>query len=377
VTGPVLTDFRPLIPKHRMEQEQFRTNIFEVLDGREGVDTETLRAALQRYIVSPKYIEGRNLEFLSRYSGGPALADNEDTSAMALDERMAIYQEAARSAFRRLFDPDEDPPDDLIHVTCTGYESPSPAQRIVAEHAWPTMVTHAYHMGCAASLPSIRMAAGFLASGDLYGGKRRVDLVHTELVSAHSIAPEALVDPEVLILRSLFADGIIRYSMLAPGELAAGERGLRIRAFLERIVPGTEPDMTWKLKPDRFIMTLSPKVPFVLAKHIESFTEELFERAGLSFAEEKDRMVFAIHPGGPRIVDLLQRRLGLRDDQVRWSREVLRDHGNMSSATLPHIWGRIVADPSVPVGTPVMAIGFGPGLGAHGVLTELVAGDAE
>jgi len=56
--------------------------------------------------------------------------------------------------------------------------------------------------------------------------------------------------------------------------------------------------------------------------------------------------------------------------QVRTSREVLRDHGNMSSATLPHVWMRLAGDPQVAPGTLIPSLAFGPGLTVAGVLLE-------
>jgi predicted naringenin-chalcone synthase len=119
-------------------------------------------------------------------------------------------------------------------------------------------------------------------------------------------------------------------------------------------------------------MTLSNRVPFAIAEHIEAFARVIVGRAGRDFDEWRDDMVFAIHPGGPKIVDLVQKFLGLADWQVRHSREVLLEHGNMSSATVPHIWKRILSDRSIGEGTLVLGVGFGPGLGAHGMLGEKV-----
>lgn len=70
--------------------------------------------------------------------------------------------------------------------------------------------------------------------------------------------------------------------------------------------------------------------------------------------------VFAVHPGGPRVIDAVKEALGLSEEQVGFSRDVLRRHGNMSSATLPHVWAGMLEE--LPVGTPVVSLAFGPGL---------------
>jgi predicted naringenin-chalcone synthase len=78
--------------------------------------------------------------------------------------------------------------------------------------------------------------------------------------------------------------------------------------------------------------------------------------------------VFAVHPGGPKIIDRVRQVLELTDVQVQTSRDVLFDHGNMSSATLPHIWMRLAADEGVAPGTLVASLAFGPGLTVCGGL---------
>ena len=130
--------------------------------------------------------------------------------------RSRVFAEVVNAYFEQEFATVERAPSELIHVTCTGYLSPSGAQRLVANKGWgaSTQVTHAYHMGCYAAFPAILIAAGHL--GVPLGlrpedGERRVDIVHTELCTLH-------LDPsdhaaEQIVVQSLFADGFIRYSM--------------------------------------------------------------------------------------------------------------------------------------------------------------------
>ncbi len=77
-----------------------------------------------------------------------------------------------------------------------------------------------------------------------------------------------------------------------------------------------------------------------------------------------------MHPGGPRIIDRVREVLELTDAQVQTSRDVLFDCGNMSSATLPHIWQRLLEDRAVARGTPIVSLAFGPGLTMCGALLE-------
>jgi predicted naringenin-chalcone synthase len=213
-------------------------------------------------------------------------------------------------------------------------------------------------MGCYAALPALRIAAGFVASGS-----QRVDIVHTELCTLH-------LDPsdhrlEQLVVQSLFADGLIRYSLIDDDDAP----GLVPLATREAVIPDSAGSMRWVPSEWGMQMTLACDVPDRIAAALRGFVTELYRRGGYGIDAIK-HSVFAVHPGGPKIIDRVGAVLELEPAQVRTSREVLRDHGNMSSATLPHIWMRLAADPRVPSGTLIPSLAFGPGLTVAGVLLE-------
>jgi predicted naringenin-chalcone synthase len=115
-------------------------------------------------------------------------------------------------------------------------------------------------------------------------------------------------------------------------------------------------------------MTLARDVPDRIAAALRPFVADLFRKAELDLAENLTRTVFAVHPGGPKIIDRVRDVLELSDAQVRTSRDVLFDYGNMSSATLPHVWMRLLATDAVKAGTLILSLAFGPGLTVCGGL---------
>ena len=275
-------------------------------------------------------------------------------------ERSRFYLETTSEDFQRFYEGDS-APDTLIHVTCTGYVSPSGAQRLVSDRGWGvgTRVLHAYHMGCYASLPALRIAAGLVATGST-----RTDLVHTELCTLHLDPLQH--SPEELVVQTLFADGMIRYSA-GPLEATSGS-GLIVRALHEEIIPGTEGEMGWMVSDFGMLMMLSRHVPDHIRAHLGPFLERLAAKAGLKLEMLMQEAQFAIHPGGPRIIDEIAGHLGLRPAQVAASNAVLLDCGNMSSATLPHIWKAMLEDPALPSGSWIVAMAFGPGLTVSGAI---------
>ncbi|MFV5695748.1 3-oxoacyl-[acyl-carrier-protein] synthase III C-terminal domain-containing protein [Flavobacterium sp. LB3P122] len=262
-------------------------------------------------------------------------------------------------------------PENLIHVTCSGYSSPSVAQEAVIERDWETVqVTHSYHMGCYGAFPAIRTGRSLLCSSDTRG---RVDIVHTELLSAHLNLVE--FSNSNTMICSLFADGFIGYSLFDEESYMQDDsfeekKGLRIIAAHEVIIPDSLEDMSWDLGEYNFLMTLSKRVPVFIRKNIKPFLTTLCKKGHVDLDEEKANMHFAIHPGGPKIIDYVIDAVGLSKDQGFWSYEILRRMGNMSSATIPHIFNEIVNDPNIKSGTKVVAMAFGPGLTATGLLLE-------
>jgi predicted naringenin-chalcone synthase len=276
-----------------------------------------------------------------------------DPRGQGTAERNALFAEVVDDYFENSYR-DALAPADLIHVTCTGYVSPSGAQKLVAARGWggQTRVAHAYHMGCYAAFPALRIGAGFLEDDT------RVDIAHTEICTVHLDPSDHT--PEQLVVQSLFADGFIRYS------LRAGGPGLEVLAQDEAIIPDSGELMGWVVGDHSMQMTLGREVPDRIGGPLSGFVAGLYARAAIEPSVEGS--IFAIHPGGPRIIDQVAEVLGLRDDQVAASRAILREHGNMSSATLPHVWKRLLEDPAVAVGMPIVSMGFGPGLTIAGGL---------
>jgi predicted naringenin-chalcone synthase len=188
--------------------------------------------------------------------------------------------------------------------------------------------------------------------------------VHTELCTLHF--DPSVHTPEQLVVQSLFADGSIRYTVSSDGE--GDGPGLHVLGLHEVLSAGSEDAMQWVLGDHGMRMTLSRDIPDHIARTIRPFVGALFARAGLDFTNERRRSVFAIHPGGPKIIDAVRDALELEEAQVASARRVLNRFGNMSSATVPHIWHALLEDPACAPGTLVASFAFGPGLTVCGAL---------
>lgn len=286
-------------------------------------------------------------------------------SGVDIEQRNIFFAKRAEDIFTQFYEADSAKPNHLVHVTCTGYISPSAPQQLVANRGWSgdVGVTHAYHMGCYAALPAIRLAAALANQLD------RVDIIHTEMCTIHM--NPALHSPEQMVVQSLFADGHIKYSVTE--KLPAGEKiGLRLLCLREWILPNSGQDMTWIPAANGMQMTLSREVPSKITSVLRDCFFEMMKHAGLNSQEVLKNGVFAIHPGGPKIISAVEKCLELLPNQTKQSHEVLRTRGNMSSATLPHIW-ELILKSNPKAGTKIISFAFGPGLTIFASTFEVVS----
>jgi predicted naringenin-chalcone synthase len=125
----------------------------------------------------------------------------------------------------------------------------------------------------------------------------------------------------------------------------------------------TADHMTWDVTDAGFRMGLSPQVPQVLRTHVGDLVDSLLARHGLKRSEVDG---WAVHPGGPRILNVVEHELGLPPEALYASRQTLAEHGNCSSPTTLLILDRLRRSPRPP-GWVVM-LAFGPGLTLYAAL---------
>ncbi len=364
----ILSDFKILRPPHETAQEDCLNWLVEAHTKAEKSSfREEISEKLWKVGCKPEHIQKRGHvidDYLhTDWEKMEIYRLNEHPSGKDLSVRSRVYAGHTDKIFEDYYPEKSSPPDDLIHVSCTGYVSPSGAQKIVSKKNWGknTTVTHAYHMGCYASIPAIRMAEGFLASNP---EKKRADIVHTEICSLHVNPANHNLDQ--LVSQSLFADGFIKYSM----QKETDKPHIKVLASAEEIIPNSIKSMSWDVMSWGFEMTLQKEVPVLISRALLPFLETLSRKANISSQDLLKNALFAVHPGGPKILFYVQKALGLSDTQMKYSYEILKNYGNMSSATLPHIWERILHDKEIPKGTKIVSLAFGPGLNTAGAIME-------
>ena len=294
------------------------------------------------------------------HAGDGQAADAHDWFHAPLDARMEVFAETALAVARQAFEADAQAPDALVQVSCTGYDSPNALQHVVADKGWaagaagPRLLSVG-HMGCYAAVPVAAMVADMVSARAARGSaSARASVLLVELCTLHHYP--ATTDVEQIVQQCLFADGAARLDVSAE---APDAPHFALLDHAEALLPDTLGEMTWRTASPAFRMTLSRDVPTHIRESVAPFMRALLERNGLAV---EDVAAFAVHPGGPRVIESTAEALGLPDEAVAHSQAVLRERGNMSSTTLPHIWARMLADDALPDGALVASVAFGPGL---------------
>jgi alkylresorcinol/alkylpyrone synthase len=283
----------------------------------------------------------------------------EDASDWSTRKRMERYQaeslplgkEAVAGALARAgLDPAEI---GLFAVcSCTGYATPGLDILLARDLGMAATTQRLFvgHMGCYAALPGLGAASDFVAARG-----RPALLLCTELTSLHIQPPTT--DPQQIVAHALFSDAA------AAAVLLPGSGGYAVAEVTSLTDTSTADHMTWTVTDRGFRMSLSPRVPDVLAKYVGGLVRELLGRHGLT-VDDVDG--WAVHPGGPRILTVVQNEFGLADAELAVSRGVLAQHGNCSSPTLLLILDEFQQAPEPP--RTVVAMAFGPGLTLYAAL---------
>lgn len=239
----------------------------------------------------------------------------------------------------------------LVTVSCTGFAAPGVDLALIAGLGLnPTVQrTHIGFMGCHGALNGLRVANGFASSDSA----ARVLLCAVELCSLHYYYGSAA---DKLVANAIFADGAAAVvGMAAPADWSLTVSG-------SYLIPDSADDMRWTVGNHGFEMTLSRRVPGLIARHLRPWLQSWLGDNGLSLDSIGS---WAIHPGGPRIVEAVEESLALPHGALAASRAVFAEYGNMSSPTVLFVLDQLRRQCA---SRPCVALGFGPGLVAEAAL---------
>ncbi len=250
----------------------------------------------------------------------------------------------------------------LIVVSCTGMYAPGLDIDLVKRLHLRENVNRLCinFMGCYAAFNAIKTANAFCQSES----GSRVLIVCTETCSLH-FQKEPTDDN--LLANALFADGAA--ALLVECEPRPGFN-LKPAAFNNALVANGTDHMAWSIGNLGFEMKLSSYVPDIIKNGIKDLTDPLLWKLGKDLSQIKH---CAVHPGGKRIVGVIESQLKLSADQIKYTYEVLHHYGNMSSPTVLFVLKRIIDQlTDSDEGEHILSFAFGPGLTMESMMLNII-----
>ncbi len=364
----------PAYSSTQQEAAEFMADVLQ-LDER---DTRRLMALYRhtridrRHTVLADYVRPR--EEYTFYTNSPGMEPFPTVS-----QRMGLYrQEAVPLALKAIHDcfasyPDFDPQSitHLITVSCTGLYAPGPDIEIIEALGLPTTTQRLAinFMGCYGAFNGLKTADAIVRAD----ADANVLVVCVELCTIHF---QKKTETDHLLSNALFADGSAAVIVEAQPR---PDQAFRLRSFYCDLLSEGKEAMAWHVSDFGFEMTLTSAVPTFIEQGIGQLMERLLTQCQLTL---DDVGHYALHPGGRRILEVIEGQLGITAHDDRHAYEVLRQNGNMSSATvlfvLKEIWnelatGEVEIDPDRP---NILSCAFGPGLTLESMVLEAVVAES-
>ncbi|MBW4552703.1 MAG: naringenin-chalcone synthase [Aphanocapsa sp. GSE-SYN-MK-11-07L] len=264
----------------------------------------------------------------------------------------------------------------VVFVTSTGFFAPGVDTEIIRRLALrrDTARVTVNFMGCAAAMNGLRIASDHVRANPTH----KALVVCLELSSVNAVFADDLND---VIIHSIFGDGCAAVVIGACEAEAIGQGKVIIRDHLSQLVENSEDGISLDVQDNGITCKLSRQLP----DYIEAGVGPIIESFLASHDLTKERIdLWAVHPGGVKIIEKVQAALDLTDAQVADSWEILRQYGNMLSASVLFVLERMLlrsenhpphsqAGPSNPH-QPLtgIAFSFSPGVGIEGLLFQKV-----
>lgn len=270
-------------------------------------------------------------------------------------KRMTVYKHEAYKLLSEVVRKLEFDPKEITHivlVSCTGMTAPGLELRLIQDFGMSAQ-THRFcirFMGCYAGFNGLKTADAICRSD----ANAKVLLLSAELCTLHLQDSRTMND---LVAGALFSDGAAGFLLTADNSPKQNHIA-EINGFYTTLIPEGEKDMSWDIADSGFEMNLGKRVPVWLKQKLPTVKAECIYSLGL----ENKNPIYAIHPGGVKILEAFSNAFNLETNSLAPSFDALSRYGNMSSATIFFVLQEILLSKDVPSGTDIFAAGFGPGL---------------
>ena len=282
-------------------------------------------------------------------------------------KRMKLFEQAALplavNAITACFDSqDEVSINEITHlivVSCTGMYAPGLDIEIIQHYNLRPDIkrTAINFMGCYAALNALKVADAFCKSDP----DARILIVCLELCTLHF---QKNTNKDQLLSCAIFSDGAAA-ALVQPKP--SKKVCLSIEAAYCTMALHGKNEMAWRIADEGFTMVLTSYVSVLIKEGIKELTDKLLQKINLS-----EISYFAIHPGGKKILEVIEEELGLTKEDNCHAYEVLRNYGNMSSPTILFVLNSIFKSlNALDKDKKILSFAFGPGLTLESMLFKV------
>lgn len=306
----------------------------------------------KRYSAIPDFDKARNQHVF--FNGVPSEATVENKMNVFKEAALPLALQAIENAFEKINTTVSDfKITHLITVSCTGLYSPGIDTALMEKLDLPADIFHTSvnFIGCNAAFHALKIADLIIRS-DI---NARVLVVCVELCTLH-FQPKNNHDN--LLSNTIFGDGAAAVILTSKSRAVEYvDKGLSIRGFYSSVLHEGKNLMGWNITPLNFEMILNANIPVFLGKEMGTIIDKVFKHFSVTKTEITS---WAIHPGGKRILDTIQKELPLKEQEIQCSYNVLKEYGNMSSPTILFVLEELMQ--AATNEQTIFSMGFGPGL---------------
>ncbi len=318
----------------------------------------------QRYtvIADLKNANPEEYTFFESLPGEPFFATTKNRLKLYQQQAVQLAAKAARNCAAQ-FDTDILPQvTHLITISCTGMYAPGLDIDLVEQLNLnrTTERTCINFMGCYGAINGLKTADYICRSNP----QAKVLVVSVELCTLHFQNDTSM---DNLVANSLFSDGSAAALVENSANRTGRKRSLQLNSFYSEFMPESRDEMGWYIGNTGFEMILTAMVPKQIHLHIKAITERMVAKAGL---QPQQIGAYAVHPGGRKILEAVEQALDLPEDSNAFAYDVLRRHGNMSSATILFVLKKMLQADGLH-NEHIAGYAFGPGLTVEGMVLTM------
>ncbi len=344
---PWIHSVKCTLPSHYYDQEALIKR-FRVLWEKQFHDFSRIEN-FHRHVL----VEGRHLALeIDKYESLDLKSRNDHWIKVSLE----LMQEAGKALLQEA---DISPQEIklLASASTTGIATPSLEARIMnlMEFSPQTKRLPIFGLGCLAGVAGINRVVDYLK-----GAPQEAALLFCVELCSLQVQIENLKISNI-IASGLFGDAAGAVLLLGDEHPLVNSAAFQVTDTHSEFFPESEHLMGWDFNNTGFNVVLSSKIPQLVQAEYGKVAQSFLAKNQLS---SKDIGFYVAHPGGPKVIEAMEEALGLKNQELKLSWDVLAKYGNLSSVSVLFVLEQTLQTKKMPSGYGLMSA-MGPGFSAE------------